>query len=83
MIWQDVLIAIVSAGIAFSIIPQIYHNFKAKKAGIVFLTSLTGFVGAYLIAFAFFTLGLYLSFAITVLNGTFWLILFSQRIAYK
>ena len=83
MIWQDTLIAVVSVSIAFSIVPQIYHNYKAKKSGVVLITSLVGFVGAYLIAYAFITLELYMSFVVTMLNGTFWLVLFLQKIKYK
>jgi len=83
MIWQDILIALVSMAIAFSIVPQIYHNHKTKKSGVILTTSLVGFIGAYLIAFAFITLGLYISFVITTLNGTFWLVLFLQKIKYK
>ncbi|MFH1207406.1 MAG: hypothetical protein V1668_02255 [Patescibacteria group bacterium] len=83
MIWQDILIAIVSASIAFSIVPQIYSNYKNKTGGVISATTSVSFVGAYLIAFAFFTLELYLSFIIIVLNGTFWLILFIQGQRYK
>jgi PQ loop repeat len=83
MIWQDILISIVSISIAFSVVPQIYHNYKTKTAGVVLTTSLVSFIGAYLIATAFITLNLYFSFAVTIFNGILWMILFVQKLKYK
>ena len=83
MIWQDIIIAIMSIVFSISLIPQIYCGFKEKTGPIKFQTSIPTFIGCYVIVFTYWTLSLFFSSVITFITGTMWLILFIQRIMYK
>jgi len=82
MIWQDVLISITNIIFSAALIPQIYYGHKQKIGAIQLQTSIPTFLGLYAIAFAFFTLHLYLSTILSIVAGTLWFILFMQRLVY-
>ncbi|HLC37250.1 MAG TPA: hypothetical protein VJJ53_00540 [Candidatus Nanoarchaeia archaeon] len=82
MLWQDIIISISNILFSYALIPQVYHGFKKKKGFITLQTSLLTFVGLYAIAIAFLTFKLYFSMTITAITGTFWVILFLQRLIY-
>jgi len=83
MIWQDIVITVVSVVFCVSLMPQVYCGFKEKRGPIKFQTSIPTFLGLYVICITYFTLGLYASAAITFVTGTIWLVLFFQRLLYK
>ncbi|MFA6547978.1 MAG: hypothetical protein WCT11_03510 [Candidatus Magasanikbacteria bacterium] len=83
MLWQDIVIMIVSVVLSLALVPQVYYGFKEKKGPIAFMTSVPTFLGLYVICFAYFTLGLYLSAVIGMVTSTLWLVLFIQRWVYK
>lgn len=83
MIWQDLVITIVSIIFSLALVPQVYHVFKAKKCSIRLLTSVPNFIGLYCISIVYYTLNLYFSTIVTAITGTFWLALFIQKLIYK
>jgi|TARA_Y100000310_G_C20688341_1_gene820570 hypothetical protein len=83
MVWQDIVISIVSILLAYAIMPQIYQGFKHKKGLINTQTSLITSLGMYVISIVYFTLNLYFSSIILFISGTLWATLFFQKIIYK
>jgi len=83
MIWQDLVISIVNIVFSISLVPQVIHGFKEKKALITFATSIPTFLGLYVLAFTFFTLDLYYSSILSFLTATLWLVLFIQGLIYE
>ncbi len=83
MSWQDIVITASSIVFSLSLFPQIYKGFKEKKGHIAYATSVPTFIGLYVISFAYFTLGLYLSTIMCFITGTLWVILLGQRVTYK
>jgi hypothetical protein len=81
--WQDIAITILSICFVIALIPQISNGFKTKKSTVSKLTALITFVGAYIMAFVFFTLELYSSTIVQSIAGTFWFIIFIQSIIYR
>jgi len=82
-VWQDVLIATANILLGYSIAYQVYLGFKRKKGFLALQTSALTTAGLYLLSFAFFTLGFYLSTLVSFFDGTLWLVLFVQRLIYK
>ena len=82
MIWQDIIIAIASLLLTFSLLGQVYHGFQRKKGFILLKTSGLTFLGLYAMAISFFTLSLLFSAIVSAINATLWLVLFIQRIIY-
>lgn len=83
MIWQDLVITIANILFSYALIPQVYHGFKNKRTSITYQASFITFIGMFAMATAFFTLGLYFSFYMSLISGTLWLILFIQKLIYK
>ena len=83
MSWQDITITIASLVFALSLIPQVYLGFKEKKGVITYATSIPTCAGLCVIGIAYFSLGLYFSFAVTCLTTALWFTLFLQRVFYK
>jgi len=83
MVWQDIVIALANVLFSVSITYQAYRGFREKKGFIALPTSSTTAVGLYVLAYAFFTLNLYLSTMVATFSATVWLILALQRIVYK
>jgi len=82
MIWQDTVISIANIISSVSLIFQVYSGYKEKVGPIKFQTSIPVFMSLFAISYAFWTLGLYLSAAVTTFSGILWLILFIQRVIY-
>lgn len=83
MVWQDLVLTFANIIFAVSLIPQVYKGFKTKTGPITPATSIPTSVGLYIITFAFYSLALYYSAILSFVNGTFWFILFLQRIIYR
>ncbi|MFA6427746.1 MAG: hypothetical protein WCW16_04900 [Candidatus Magasanikbacteria bacterium] len=83
MIWQDIVITIASIVFSLALFPQVYYGFKNKKGTITHSTSVPTFLGLYVIAITYFSLGLYFSAGMSVVTATLWLIFFIQRVKYK
>lgn len=82
MIWQDLVLTIVSIIFTISLVPQVYAGFKEKAGYIKHLTSIPTFLGLYVICVIYFTLHLYFAAATAFITGTLWLFLFIQRLIY-
>lgn len=83
MIWQDIVMMAANIIFVVSLVPQISKGFRQKKGFISVFTSLPTAIGLFMVAYALYTLGLYLSSAITLVSALLWLTLFIQKIAYK
>jgi len=83
MVWQDIVIAILTILFGYALIPQIYYGFKHKKATVTFQTSLITGIGLYIMGLTFFTLQLYFTTIMDIITGTLWMILFIQKLVYK
>lgn len=83
MIWQDIAIAFANILFGYSLIYQVHHGFKNKKTTITAVCSLLTAIGLYIIAIAFFTLGLFISSSVSFISGSLWVLLLIQRIIYK
>jgi hypothetical protein len=83
MIWQDVVIMAANIVFAYSLVYQVIHGFRNKKGTLTLMASGLTSIGLYVMAFAFLTLGLYLSAMMAAVNGTLWLALFIQARIYR
>jgi hypothetical protein len=83
MIWQDFIISVATILFSLSLIYQAFKGFKEKKGFLSIPTSSVTAIALYAISFVYFNLGLYVSAAVSIINGTLWLLLFVQRIIYK
>lgn len=83
MVWQDIVMMIMNLVFALSLIPQVYHGFKEKRGLIKIETSAPTFMGLYAVAFSLYTLSLFFSAISATITGTFWFILFVQRLIYR
>lgn len=82
MIWQDIVISIANLFFSLSLVNQVYCGYKEKNGPIKTLTSVPTFLGSYAICYAFWTMQLYYSSALSFVIATLWLLLFVQRIIY-
>lgn len=82
VIWQDIVISIVNIVFSLALVPQVYYNFKNKVGSVVISASLPTFLGLYVLTFTFYTLNLYYSTIVSFMTGSFWLILFIQKLIY-
>lgn len=83
MAWHDTIITICILLFSYALLPQIYQGFRQKKGLVNLQTSLITFVGMYVLAFTYFKLDLIFATIMAIIAGTFWLILFIQKITYK
>jgi len=83
MIWQDIIITIANFLFAYALIPQLYRGFKTKRAAMVLQTAILTTIGLYATSLAFFTLSLYFSGTISLINGTLWAMLLIQKLIYR
>lgn len=83
MTWQDIIISVANLLFTYSLIYQVHHGFKKKKALLTLTTSVLTSIGLYAVSAAFLTLALYLSAITALINGILWTILFMQGITYK
>lgn len=82
MIWQDAVISISNILFSVSLAFQVYYGFKEKAGPIKFQTSIPTFIGLFAMSVAFWSLELYSSATISIINGILWFTLFIQRIIY-
>lgn len=82
MIWQDIVMATVGIVFSFSLVPQVIHGYKSKTGPIKWQTSVPTFVGIYIVCFVYITLSLYFAAITSFFTGTFWLVLWIQRLIY-
>ena len=83
MVWQDIVITIVSIVFVYAMIPQIIYGFKKKKGVITYQFSILNMLAMIALAIAYFSLGLIFSTIISIIIWIGWLILLIQRIIYK
>jgi hypothetical protein len=82
MVWQDVVITLANIAFTYSLIHQVFHGFKTKKAHLTLTAAALTSLGLYATSFCFFTLGLISSGVTIAINGTLWLILLVQTLKY-
>lgn len=75
MLWQDIVIAVVSILFGFILIPQLKDVWSGKTILNGFTAALTT-IGLFILAITFFTLNLYISVAAETFSGIIWLLLF-------
>ena len=81
MIWQDVLIAIVSILFGFILLPQLKDVWKSGSLN-VYTAGLTT-IGLYILAATFATMGFWISVFADLFSGTIWLLLFILSAVHK
>jgi hypothetical protein len=79
----DIILALVSIALAYSLIPQVFLGFRLKQKLITTQTSLITVIGMYIISFCYFILNLYFSSIVSLITGSLWLVLFVQGLNYK
>ena len=75
MLWQDIVIALISILFGFILIPQLKDVWIGKTILNGFTAALTT-VGLFILAATFFTLNLYISVVAETFSGIIWLLLF-------
>lgn len=83
MSWQDTTITISIILLSYALVPQVIKGFKDKKGYVEKQTSLITSLSLFVVAFAFFTLGLYFSAIMDIVIASLWAVLFFQKIYYK
>ncbi len=83
MMWQDVVVTIVSLVFAYAMIPQIIYGFKKKKGVITYQFSLLNMLSMVALIIAYYTLGLIFATIISFFILIGWTTLFIQKIVYK
>jgi len=83
MTWQDTTITVSIIFLSYALIPQIMKGFRDKKGYVEIQTSLITSLSLIVVAFAFFTLGLYFSAIMDVVIASLWGILFLQKLYYR
>ncbi len=81
--WQDLLLTIVSIGFVYSLIPQIFLNFKIKQIQFSWQTIIITTVGIYVSAICNFSLDLHFTGITNLITGTCWLTLGIQKIFFE
>jgi hypothetical protein len=82
MLWQDIVIAVVSILFGFILIPQLKDVLSGKTIINGFTASLTT-IGLFILALTFFTLNLYISVVAETFSGIIWLLLFILSVKNK
>jgi len=72
--WQDLVIALVGLSFGFMLLPQLKDVIRGKSLN-VFTAGLTT-IGLYILAFTFFTLGLWITVFAEIFSATVWFLLF-------
>lgn len=83
MIWQDIVISIANIIFIFSLIEQLYENLKKKASTLSLITCFFYAGGLYAMTIAMFTLNLYFSSAVTLINAILWSLLGIQSLVYN
>lgn len=79
MSWQDIVISIANVIFTVSLAVQVYYGFREKTGPIKYQASIPTSIGLYAISLCYWTLGLYFSTGIALVNATLWFILSLQR----
>ena len=74
MLWQDIVIAIVSLAFGFMLFPQLRDVISGKFLN-VYTAGLTT-AGLYILGITFFTLGMWITVVAEMFSGTVWFLLF-------
>jgi len=82
MLWQDIVIAVVSILFGFILIPQLKDVWSGKTVLNGFTAALTT-VGLFILVVTFFTLNLYISVVAETFSGVIWLLLFILSVKNK
>jgi len=82
MLWQDIVIAVVSLLFGFILIPQLKDVWSGKTILNGFTAALTT-IGLFILALTFFTLNLLISVVAETFSGIIWLLLFILSVKNK
>lgn len=82
MIIQDLVIALCIIGLAYALIPQVYHGFKYRKGTITYQTGLITWILLWIMSFFLMKAGLRFSGAMNIVIGILWMLLVIQRKLY-
>lgn len=83
MMWQDIVVTIVSLTFVYAMIPQIIYGFKKKEGVITYQFSVLNIFAMVALIIAYYSLGLVFATAISVVILLGWTTLFIQKIIYK
>ena len=83
MIWQDIVISVVSIVFAYAMLPQIIYGFKKRKGVITYQFSVLNMICMIALIIAYYSLGLIFTTVISVGIFVGWALLFIQKIVYK
>jgi len=75
MLWQDIVIAVVSLLFGFILIPQLKDMWRDKSILNIYTAGLTT-IGLFILAITFFTLNLWISVVAETFSAIIWLFLF-------
>jgi CHASE2 domain-containing sensor protein len=75
MLWQDIVIAVVSLLFGFILIPQLKDMWRDKSILNVYTAGLTT-IGLFILAITFFTLNLWISVFAETFSAIIWLLIF-------
>ncbi len=81
MLWQDIVIAIVSLLFGFMLFPQLRDVISSKSVN-VYTAGLTT-VGLFTLATTFFTLEMWITVIAEIFSGTVWFLLFLFSVINK
>jgi hypothetical protein len=81
--WQDIGLSVIAVLFNIALVPQIIYGAKAKRKTIATSTAALTSIGAYFIAYIYFTLGLLISTAVQAVGATLWFVLLLQSIKYR
>jgi len=82
MMWQDLVVGIVSFVFAYAMLPQIIYGFKKKRGVITYQFSVLNMICMVALIIAYYSLGLVFATAISVIIMIGWTILFIQKLIY-
>ena len=75
MLWQDIVIAVVSLLFGFILIPQLKDMWRDKSILNIYTAGLTT-IGLFILAITFYTLNLWISVVAETFSAIIWLFLF-------
>jgi len=82
MVWQDIIISIVSLLFGFVMFPQLKDAWHGKTVLNSYTSGLTSF-GLFVMAGTFLTLSLWISFISELFSGVIWSMLFFLSLKYR
>lgn len=83
MVWQDIVLTMLSIVFAYSLIPQVYRGFKDKKKYIVLQTAVITTTALYVQTVVFFTLQLVFTSIASLTIAILWTMLLVQSVVYE